>query len=245
MKQILFIAILATLVLSCKKAEDRSCFKSIGEDAQRVVDLPEFSKLKLYKNLSFHLVQDTVNYAVIKGGKNLINLVTFSMEDDFMAVHNENKCNFLRSYDHIIEVELHFKNINFVDFYGSQPLTNADTIRADFFNLYIDKGAGSVTLTIDTDYANGYIHEGAGDYTLKGKILYGHFQIRDNGFADVTGLDIEEGIELSTWSSGTLKCRANQIPLKVNIYRAGDVWYYGNPSSITVHQEGTGKLIAK
>jgi hypothetical protein len=245
MKRILFLASLIAFMLSCKKAEDRSCFKSTGDDTERVVDLPEFSKLKLYKNLRFHLIQDTANYAVVKGGGNLINLVTFSMEDDFMAVHNENQCNFLRSYDRIIEVELHFKSINFVDFYGSQSLTNADTIRADFFNLYIDKGAGSVTLTIDADYANGNINEGAGDYTLKGKILFGHFQIRDNGFADVTKLDIAEGIEISTWSTGTIKCRVNQIPLKVNIYRAGDVWYYGNPSSITLHQEGTGKLIAK
>jgi hypothetical protein len=245
MKQLIFIVPLLALVLSCKKAEDRSCFKSIGDSAERKVDLQEFDKLKLYKNLKFHLVPDTANFAIIKGGKNLINLVTFTLEDGYLNVQNENQCNFLRSYDHVIEVELHIKKVNIIDFYGSQPMTNSDTLKADYFNLFIDKGAGSVSLTIETDYANAYVNEGAGDYTLKGKILFGHFRVSDNGYADVTGLQIQDGIEISSWSSGTIKCRANQIPLTVNIFRAGDVWYYGTPTSITLNQEGSGQLIAK
>jgi hypothetical protein len=245
MKAFTYITFLLTFLASCEKAEDRNCFKSTGDVAERIVDLGDFDKVKLYKNLKFHLVPDTVNYAVIKGGKNLINLISFAMNDGYLNVENQNKCNFLRSYDHVVEVELHFKKINIVDFYGSQPMTNADTIRADFFNLYIDKGAGSVSLTVEADYVNAYVNEGAGDYTLRGKILFGHFRVNDNGYADVTGLTIQDGIELSSWSSGTIKCNADQLPLKANIYRAGDIWYYGTPSSIVLHKEGTGQLIAK
>ena len=236
---------LALLIFSCKKSEDRTCFKSTGKEVTVDVKLDGFLGLYLLQNLSYHLVPDTVNFARITGGENLINHVSFNYFDSILYVINDNKCNFLRSYDKTIRVEIHYTQLFSTKFIGSETLTNSDSIRGEHFNLYVDKGSGSVDLTVYNDFSNALVGDGVGDYTLRGKVRYGHYQIRDNGFADVTGVIASEGLKISTTSAGIMKCRADGIPLVVNIDGPGDVWYYGTPSSITLNKSGDGNLIHK
>jgi len=245
MKYFVLISIALVVISSCKKSEDRNCFKSTGKEVTIDVDLEDFTGLYLLQNLTYHLVPDTKNFARITGGENVVKHVSFNYFDSTLYVINENKCNFLRSYEKSIVVEIHYTFIHSTRFVGSETLTNSDSIRGEFFNLYVDKGSGSVDLAIDTEFSNAIVADGVGDYTLRGKVRYAHYQLQDNGFADVTKVIATEGLEITTSSSGIMKCRANGIPLKVNIHGSGDVWYYGVPSSIVLNKTGDGELINK
>ncbi len=245
MKHLILISIVLLLTSSCKKSEDRNCFKSTGKEVTIDVNLEDFTGLYLLQNLTYHFVPDTINFARITGGENVVKHVSFNYFDSTLYVINENKCNFLRSYDKKITVEIHYTFIHSTRFVGSETLTNSDSIKGEFFNLYVDKGSGSVDLTIDTEYSNATVADGVGDYTLRGKVRFARFQIHDNGFADVTNVIASEGLEITNSSSGIMKCRAHGIPLTVNIQGPGDVWYYGTPSSIVLNKTGDGELINK
>ena len=131
MKPFLLILIILTFLSSCKKSEDRDCFKSTGDDVTIDVSLEGFTGLYLLQNLTYHFVPDTINFARITGGENVVKHVSFNYFDSTLYVINENKCNFLRSYDKKILVEIHYKYIHSTRFVGSETLTNSDSIRGD------------------------------------------------------------------------------------------------------------------
>jgi hypothetical protein len=240
-----FVFVICVFVcFACKKAENRSCIKTAGIETERIVQLNSFSgELHLFQKIKFELVPDTAFFAVVKGGKNLVELIEFDEVGSDLIVRNSNKCDFLRDYSNEVSVEIHFVSLNRVAFLGSKTLANRDTIKAEYFNLYIDKGAGSVDLTLDTYYGNVYSTDGASDYTLHGNVVYGHYQVFSNTFADVTDMNVAEKLEITSESSGDIRCRAEGIPLVVNILGVGNVIYYGTPSSITLNREGKGQLI--
>lgn len=238
----IIIVIFFTLV-GCKKSEDRSCFKSAGSIVTIDFPLENFNELFLYQNLSYHLVPDSVNFARVTGGENLVKHLGYVYEENTLSISNENKCNFLRSYSHKIHVELHYKSIQRIEYMGSMNLTNNQSVEGEYLNLFINKGSGSVDLNLNTQYCNANVVEGVGDYTLRGQVGYGHFQLEDNGFADISELNVTGAIEITSRSLGIMKCRADGVPLKVTIIGTGDVWYYGTPSSIELNQLGSGQLI--
>ncbi len=65
---------LLIFVSSCKKSENRTCWKTAGKMADTVIYVNDFSKLTLNENMSFELVQDSLNKIEIIGGKNLIKI---------------------------------------------------------------------------------------------------------------------------------------------------------------------------
>lgn len=67
MRLILFISI-SIILFSCKKAEDRTCWKSAGDETKLEVSLESFDKLFLREHIVYELVQDSLNKLVITGG---------------------------------------------------------------------------------------------------------------------------------------------------------------------------------
>ena len=106
----LFWVLVIVSQAACKKAEDRQCLKFSGNYAERIIPLEDFNRLDLHEHIKFILVQDSANYAVIKGGKNLLNWVNVSQESSLVTVTNRNRCNFLRKFA-VPTVELHFTNL--------------------------------------------------------------------------------------------------------------------------------------
>lgn len=245
----LFMVLLISLGLlfSCKKAEDRTCFKSIGKTAERTVDLPDFEKLLLREHMQFVLVPDTVNKLVITGGKNLINLIHWNVDiEKMLELRNENKCNFLRNLSkNKVKVEIHYVNLYNIRFEGSDSLTNVGTLNAPYFTLLVRDGSGSVNLKLNSEIISADISHGWGDYTLSGATKYARIAARSNGFCDVQGLDIQDSVFVSSETSGTMKVNADAIPLRGELKGNGDIWYWGTPSLISVSELSAGKLVAK
>jgi len=205
--------------------------------------LDDFSELWLGKGLNYTLVSDTATFVRLKGGKNLLNLISTEVNNGILSIENGNKCNFLRNFDEIIEVEIHYINLNRVDAKCSHELVSIDTIKAEYFNLRLVHASGNAKLLVDTDFLNGFANDGSADYTFSGKTKVAHIQVYHNGFADVRNLVVQESLEITTRSSRRVLCHADGIPLKVTILGLGDVNYTGNPSSIDLVETSTGKLV--
>ena len=243
MKYILFISLLI-FVFACKKAEDRSCWKSSGEKSEISVDLPEFSKLRLLKNIEFNLVQDDSTYMLISGGKNLLNFIQFrESEVGEIEISNANNCNFLRDLSSKIHVEVHFKDLTDITFIGSEKLTNTDTL--NFQNLYVllNECSGTVDLTLKANYLNCENSEGYSNYIFRGKATSARFEIRANAYADCSEFLVQANLSVFNKSVGDIYVNATNTILDGYISGNGNIYYKGTPLQNTLKSYAKGSVI--
>lgn len=245
MKNKLFILLLPALLFSCKKAEDRSCFKVTGENAERVVNPGTFSKLWLGPHLRFVLVQDSIEKVVIRGGENLINLVDVRFEGDELRIENQNKCNFLRTYKRDIEVFVHVKKIHNIHFEGTEDLHCQNQLKSDFFTFLIRDGAGKANLDIDAQNLHFLVTNGWGSFNLTGKVNYLKLEINSNGFGDASNIEVLDSVHVISNTQEIIQVKVDQTLLRAQVFADGDIWYKGVPTIIDFKSFGTGELINK
>lgn len=243
MRLFLYILLFSTSFTSCKKAEERTCFKTSGVLDSLDVYTETFHELNLGKRLNYTLVSDTVNFVRIKGGQNLLRLVKTEVIGGTLHIEDRNRCSFLRNLSHILEIEIHFTHLNRIDGRISHNLTTRDTIYGEYFNLRISGASGNAHISVDTDFINGFSNDGNSDYYFYGTTKFAHIQAHSNSFADVRQLVVSEKLEITSSSIRDIYCRADGISLIVNMNATGNVYYEGTPTEITLNKTGSGNLI--
>ena len=238
---IAFIFILA----SCKKAEDRRCFKSVGDETTVEIELDSFNELFLGPHLNFVLVQDTVEKIILTGGENLVNFIGANITDGVLRITNDNKCNFLRTYKKSVTVEIHLVNVNRIEFQGTKPLVCENTLPSPALNIVIIQGAGEFNLKVNNSSLKTNTSNGWGNMVVSGSTNYANFKITSNGFINSYGLSVQDSLHVISKTPGTLKVNANGTDFKAETSSSGDIWYIGTPTGIQHIQNGTGELIDK
>lgn len=242
MRVLLFVSIIS-LFFSCKKAENRSCYKSSGEHASLIIALPDFNQLTLLKKLDYTLIQDSLNYLKVIGGKNLLNFIEFEeIEKGHIQISNKNKCNFLRDLSSSIMVEIHYKKIDNLRYEGSGKLTNRDTLNFTNFNFLIVDCSGSVYLNLKANTLKAEIAEGFGDFTLCGTADYANLIVRSNGYGHAENLQATT-IAVINKSPGDLYINADNSTLTGYVAGSGNIYYKGIPSMKNVEEISSGRLI--
>lgn len=246
MSKLIFIFVGLWLLQACTKADNRRCFKSAGEDAEKEIPLESFNKLLLREKIQYVLVQDTVEKIVLKGGKNLLNFIEYSIVDGKLEVSNENTCAFLRSFKKKVIAEIHFKELINLHFEGTEPLTNEGTLQLNWFTFLIRDGAGSVDLRINADAVYATVSHGWGDFTFSGQVNHANLNVKSNGYCNTYGLQVMDSITVVSNTQGTLKVNAANTQFKAEINGDGDIWYIGNPIGTPIfNRYGKGELLKK
>jgi len=242
--RIFILLVFPLLIFSCKKKEDRACWKVAGAPTSITVPLDDFELLFLGAHIEYTLVQDTVNYMVVEGAENLVNLITPSYEGDKLSIENKNKCNFLRSYKKKkIHVTLHFKTLINLDYEGTETLKTQGVITVNYFAFLIKDGSGPVELTLNANAISGSINHGYGDFTLHGTANYANFKISSNGFCNTNDFLINDSIDIVSNSAVKSKFNIQGAKTRIEIQNLGDVEYIGAPSSLEILRYGAGNII--
>ena len=239
------ICVIVVLCFSCKKSEDRRCLKSAGIDTIKVIHLDPFSELLLGSDLNFVLVQSNEEKVVVQGGKNLVNFVDVSIDDECLKITNRNNCNFLRSYKHQLTVEVHLKKIESVLFQGSKPLVCENQLICNDLFVRIEEGAGELNLDIDCDKLYCDVYKGWGNMVLTGNTDFLRLLARGNGFVDSYGLNVADSLHVISDTPRDIKINADAAILRSETSQNGDIWYIGLPQLIDHNQLGTGGLVDK
>ena len=245
MKSYLILVVSILWLASCKKPESRTCWKGAGDLSDTLIYVNDFSKLSLHENMSFELIQDSLNFIEVSGGKNLISLIQVQKSSDgSIDIKNLNKCNFLRYKKNEIKVKIHFKNINFLAYRGTETLLSKDTLHFSSFQFFMNDGAGSIDLKLNvTNSLLGYISHGAGDFKLAGIANKATFNIMTQGSCDTRNLEIQNTISIVSNANAPCYVNAENANLKAEITGQGNIYYQGTPISITSHFSGVGDLI--
>lgn len=243
MRNLIVVAILFFLIFSCKKPENRKCWKFAGDKTELIHYTGSFGQLYLTEHISYVLVQDSVEYLKVIGGENMVNLVHFNVSDDKLSIENKNKCGFLRKYSKSkITVEIHFKNLYNIDYRGSEPLTNKDTLKIDYLTLLVMDGSSSANLTVNSLIVRGVVAHGFGDFTLSGKTNYLELDVRSNGYCDTRNLIVKDSVTAVSRTVVDIKLNANNCKLKAETEMAGNIYYTGLPTAIKILKYGTGNV---
>lgn len=238
------ILLCSTIILfGCKKPEERKCIKSAGDDTEIIVQTEDFNKLYLGPHIKFVLVQDTLNYVILRGGKNLLPFIEFTYEDGQLGITNSNKCNFLRSYKHEVEAEIHFNSIYNIKFDGTKELTCPKQINSSYFTLTMIESAGKVNLNLNADLLHLSVERNWGNFDLRGNVNFLRMAIQGSGFGTTENLQVQDSIHVISKSNENVSINADGVYLRAQTHKDGNIYYIGYPNSIEYDKIGNGELI--
>lgn len=239
----LLLVFVFSLLVSCKKAEDRRCFKFAGSDTQKEIPLNNFVAVDLGKKLEYVFINDSTNKIVLVGKENLVNLVDVELLNDTLSIHNRNKCDYLRKYkNNKIIVEIHYTELKYIYSEASESISCADTLKTQTLQIEIRDGAGTANFLIDVENISIDAPHGWGDYLITGNASNAYIGLRSNCSADIRALKISNYIYIAHESQGDLKLDPNNLMLYGYLKEAGNILYSGQYAGESVIKTGTGVI---
>lgn len=239
-----FLWVLSAFTLaSCEKGHLFDFLKSTGKTVTIQREAKDsFSEIRLESNINLVLTQGPTYKITLEGGENLLPGIDSEINDSVLTFRNNNKVNWVRSYDRKITAYVtapHFLKINYQ---GTGDITNNDTIHEDSLSVTAFGGSGYINLCIKTRLSHLSINAGSADMNISG--------ISDNNFIYASSYGPFHCLNLLTQNTfmnnkGTNDCYINvKQRLEYEINSLGSIYYKGKPAVITGVINGEGKLIA-
>jgi hypothetical protein len=242
MKFLAISILILILGFSCKKSEERKCWKGLGSDSSVEIPLDSVNFFNLNKGVKYRIYQDTLRKVVVKGGENVIGLVDVVNEDCELTISNLNKCNFLRDSERVIEVEIHYPYLNEFYIEPSDSIVFENTVISNSLNIELREGGGSMLLDVDVNTLGIVVSKGTADYTLTGSANSASIKIQHNGFADASGFSANNIYGYSN-STADLRLNLDSCDALIGVNGPGNVYYTGVPLSLIEESIGSGQLL--
>lgn len=229
------------LLSNCGKDNMFDCFKSTGKIVIEDRPASEFYGIILNNNLDLYLTQGSGFSISVEAGKHLQKGIKTEIRDRVLTISNENRCNWVRSYEKPMKVYVSFTDLDSLEYKASGNVYSLNTLVSDSIKLVVKEGGGSIDLHIQTWKSVFQIDEGTVDLTVHGTSNVNY--ISSNAYGPVDCLDLNTVFTYMN-SSSTNNCYVNTSSvLDVTIENVGDVYYMGNPDSVYFTQHSSGKLI--
>ena len=229
-------------LFSCKKENMNDCFTSRGVTAVERRELNSFRQIKLGKRIQLVLIEDTVNYAVVEAGSNLMPSIITSVEGEILTIKNQNKCNWVRTYKDSILIKLHYTNLYSIEMTGASKITNQDTLRnSDTLRLEFRDASGDVNMMVENKRVEIIQHTGASDVTINGITDDLSIYMSGLGWGDYSKL-YSKTVYLDTRSAADVKVYA-QLRFDFKLRFSGDVYYRGPGTVYSTSIIGDGKIV--
>lgn len=238
----LLVAILLTG--ACKKENNGDCFIGTGKDITELRQLPDFTKIIIDRTVDVILVQDTINYALVTAGENLISKVKTNIDSNGdLVIINDNRCNWVRSFKNTFLVELHVVNLKSIYSTANGDLICSNTLVSDTILLECYNGSEKFDLKLNADYSFLKLHTGAADLLVSGKVNNSYIYSAGLGKVDASALaTINSQVDLRSQND----CYINVAQKLIAETRwKGNVYYSGDPSIVEVKNFHTGQVIKK
>lgn len=238
-----FIFSVLIALQSCKKPEERKCFKGTGSAISESRDLGDFDAVMLYDLIDYNLIQDSLDKVVVHCGENLIGLVESRVENGTLIIEDKNRCKWLRSLPVKIKVDIHFSHLRTVHNESSGTLRSIGQIQEPFFMFQNHNTAGKNYLNIMSDELYLQLQSGSPLLEVTGQSAMTFFWNSGGGKLHAEGLTT-----YSAWvdnkEEGEIRVAMGGGPLWYIIDGFGDIYYRGATSNVIEESHlGSGELI--
>ena len=217
------------------------CLSDSGTVSRQRREVGEFDSIDLADNMTLVLTQDTFSRVEVESGKNLFGGISTTVKNRELIIRNNNTCNWVRSYSKPLNVYATVKNLVKIYYNSSGNVSTTNTINSGYLKLDIWGGCG--VLDLDVNVVNGFfiLHMGTATITLRGICQVSSVYSGDYGLVQLKQL--QTGYTFVT-NRGSNDCYVNANHyVEAWINSVGNVYYTGNPPSVTEHITGTGKLL--
>jgi hypothetical protein len=236
------ILLLVLLSFGCQKSPVFDCFTSTGDMVKEERQIGQFNTIVVRDNLNLVLRQSNRNRLVVEGGSNLLpKIVTEVTNDSLLELRNDNRCNWVRSFDKPITVYLDFVDLEEIEYRTIGEVTNLDTLRLDSLSVDVREGAGKIDLILHTPLLHCNLHYGTADIVMKGEAEVSY--VFGDGFGRIDNRDLlSSQVYVTNKSSNDMYLHAT-LRLGATIENIGNIYYRGNPDEIGLNRIGSGDLI--
>jgi hypothetical protein len=229
------------MIYGCKKENRFDLFKRTGKQIIEKRDLDFFNVIDVNDNLDVYLVQDSLCFAEIKAGKNLVSNIKTKVESNQLIINNNNKYNFTRSYQHKIEIYIHFKQLNELIYRGTGAISSINEIKNNSFTFNSWDGADTVKLLLDVPVVYANIHTGVADLIVHGKSNQLYAYARGSGTFRMYNFKCQNVYTNNLSSSDHYFYAEKKIEALVQY--VGNTFCKGNPQEIVKSETNNGKLL--
>jgi len=225
---------------SCSKQNPGDCFKSTGTITIEKRDLGAFKYLHMMNNVDVYLAYSPTYSVEVRAGENVLPGIKTTISENTLSISNENTCNWIRSYEKPIEVYIGTPRLDSIVYEASGNLTSTNQFVADSIQLDVLEGAGSIDLWINMVRSRWNLHYGTVDLNVRGTSHISYLYSGGYGPADLRNL---QTVFTYMTSNSTNNCFVwVTLDLEVHIENVGDVYYFGNPPTVSLYGIGTGQL---
>jgi len=230
------------LLLSGCNKDEGVCVSSTGKITLDDRGNQPFTRILVHDNINLILTHDTSLYNItVEAGENIIGGISTEIDSGKLVLRNTNTCNWLRSFEVPVNVYLTYTQLDTIIFRAAGDITCTNAWPGYSACLDVIEGAGNLDLKLNV-YRS---------YIL---VRYGTTRIGLSGISDVTTLIsygfgplqaenlISEFTYISSYSPNDMFVYAS-IDLQAVIGNLGNVYYRGNPGTVSANISGEGKLI--
>ena len=237
---ILLIFLMLTL-WSCSKDNLFDCFKGAGKTIKEQRDIYYFNSIHLRNNLNLILIQDSINKVIVEAGKNIQDGIKTEVENNMLVISNENKCNWVRSYDNPMNVYVHFKKLDSLYYSSSGDVNCSNIWKNDSIKLIVFEGGGSINLSIHTFKSQFHVRYGTVDLNVTGESQVNFISASGYGPVNCSSL---RNVFTYIHNASTNNCFVyTTLYLDANISSVGNIYYRGNPQTVNEYISGSGRVI--
>jgi len=228
---------------SCKKENEGDMLKSVGESIKQTREITEnFSKVNLSNTINLIITQDTINKIEVEAGENIISNIKTDIVNNELIIKDINTFNWVRPLDTKINVYLHVRQLETLEYYGSGTILSTNAISGKVFHFNTHDGSGDVDITLNTSESHFWIQAGVQNIRVNGFSGVNYIYIIGENF--FYGNNLETGYTyITNISSGDCYIYATK-EIGAKIEWVGDIYLRGKPPVIDLIKNGTGNLIS-
>ena len=247
MKKI-FILLTFILLASCDKVDTGDCFQKAGTTITQELDVPDFTKVTVQKNIRLVLKYGPTQKVEVRTGENLMPEIIGTMDGDRLILTNENECNFLRDYN-ITVVTVTSPNLFEVRNSSQNTITSLNTLEFSYLFLVVSGDRfkylpiGNYDITVACKNLNIWAN-GIATIKVSGTTDNLNVNFSDSDPRFLGQHLIAKNVSVSNTSTNDMHVYATE-KIEGNIYRLGDVYCYNKPAIVNVTEHYTGRLIFK
>ncbi len=231
------------LIVFCSCSKDSTCVLKKEDSINKTIALSAFNSISMRDFLSVQLLHDTIEKAEIIAPENILQHVSLDVSNQKLSIKNLSKCDWSRNYKNVVQITLHYINLDSIFFESSGVLTSLDTLKTSDLTIACTHAGGSISLLLNTQNTYVSINTGTVDVNLSGKTKTAYYYTGDAvGVIKAADLWANE-VYCTNNGTGDFQVFSNHL-LDAKINRSGSVYYKGNPTEIKTEIKGKGKVLS-
>ena len=230
----LMLVVMFAGLTSCEEKPD--CFKGTGPLTTEERSSETIWYMELLCNADVIIHPDTVNRIRVTAGANLINKIETEITDGILRIRNNNHCNWVRSFNPTIKVEVWTNDLIKIRTDDSNgDVTFTDTLHVHDFRFDSYNSLGTYNLLLNAYQATLVLNNGPADFYGYGKVTVAYYYSAGYGKLDFRNIESEK-VFMNNRGTNDIFVYAKQL-LEAKIEYIGNIYYKGNP---IIKQEITG-----